>query len=224
MCCGRGVDPCTLVALNDIATKQAAPASDTITKTDVLMDDPRACPNAVIRFHASDTLLKTATDAACLVLPKARSRAALHWRVGWEDNDDVNGPVYVFCSTIKNVVSSAAEAKTAGTHMGATNACPMITALEEMGHPQPKTGSPIETDNSTAHGVLNSKMRQKLSKSFDVRCWWVKDRINQGQFNLIWAPGKLNRADYFTKHHPPWHHRKQCYNYLQKVYTVLKTI
>ena len=35
---------------------------------------------------------------------------------------------------------------------------------------------------------------------------WMKDQINQRQFNLIWAPGKFNLADYFTKHHPPWHH------------------
>jgi hypothetical protein len=221
---GRGVDPCILVALNDISTEQAAPTTETLEKTEMLMDYLHTYPNAVIRFHASDMLLKSTTDAAYLVLPKARSRAAVHYHLGWEANENVNGPVDVFCSTIKNVVSSAAEAETAGIYLGAKNACPMITALEEMGHPQPKTGSPIETDNSTAHGILNSKMRRKLSKSFDMRYWWVKDRIAQGQFNLIWAPGKLNRADYFTKHHPPWHHRKQRYNYLQKVYTVLKTI
>jgi hypothetical protein len=137
---------------------------------------------------------------------------------------NVNGPVDIFCSTIKNVASSAAEAETAGICLGAKNACPaMITALEEMGHPQPKTGSPIETNNSTAHGVLSLRMRQKLSKSFDMRHWWVKDRVAQGQFNLIWAPGKLNRADCFAKHHPLWHHRKQRYNCLQKVCAVLKT-
>jgi hypothetical protein len=61
---------------------------------------------------------------------------------------------------------------------------------------------------TTAQGILNSKMRQKLSKSFNMRYWWMKDRIKQGQFNLIWAPGKLNLANYFTKHHRPWHHQK----------------
>ena len=60
--------------------------------------------------------------------------------------------------------------------------------LEEFGHKQPTTGLPIETDNKTAHGILNSRMRQKLSKSFDMQYWWMKDRIHQGQFNLLWAP------------------------------------
>jgi hypothetical protein len=94
----------------------------------------------------------------------------------------------------------------------------MRTALEELGHFQPITGSPFETDNSTAQGILTSKMRQKLSKSFDMRyCWWMKDRINQRKFDLIWAPGKFNLADYFTKHHPPWHHHNMRYKYLQRV-------
>jgi hypothetical protein len=92
--------------------------------------------------------------------------------------------------------------------------------LEELGHKQPKTGSPLETDNKTAHGILNSKMRQKLSKSFDMRYWWMKDRIQQNQFNLLWAPGKFNLADYFTKHHPPWHHRLMRYKYIQKLNSV----
>jgi hypothetical protein len=54
----------------------------------------------------------------------------------------------------------------------------------ELGHTQPLTGTPFETDNNTAQGILNSKMHQKLSKSFDMRYWWMKDRIKQGHFNL----------------------------------------
>ena len=60
-------------------------------------------------------------------------------------------------------------------------------------------------------------MRAKLSKAFDMRYWWIKDRIKQKMFNLIWAAGKQNAADYFTKHHPPWHHKKMRRTYLQNV-------
>jgi hypothetical protein len=79
----------------------------------------------------------------------------------------------------------------------------MRAMLEELGHRQPTIGSPFDTDNNTAQGILNSKMRQKLSKSFDMRYWWMKDHIHQHQFDLNWSPGKFNLADYFTKHHPP---------------------
>jgi hypothetical protein len=169
-------------------------------------------------------ILKITSDAAYLVQPKARSRAAAHYHLGWLHSDRTNGALDILCQTIKNVVSSAAEAETGGIYMGSKHACFMRAALEELGHPQPLTGSPFETDNSTASGILNSKMRQKPSKSFDMRYWWMKDRISQGQFNLVWAPGKLNLADYFTKHHPPWHHRKMRYKYLQKIHRALSII
>jgi hypothetical protein len=215
LCCSN-VDHCVLPALNEISSEQSAPTTDTNDSSNWLMDCLHTYPNAVLRFHASDMILKTTVDAACLVLPKARSRAAAHCHLGWRDHDQVNGAIDVLCKTIKNVVSSASEAETGGMHQGGRHACPILAMLDELGHPQPDTGSPVETDNRTAHGILNSKMRQKLSKSFDMRCWWMKDRIHQGQFNLLWAPGKFNLADCFAKHHPPWHHRRMRYRYLQK--------
>ena len=54
-----------------------------------------------------------------------------------------------------------------------------------------------------------------------MRYYWVKNRIKQKQFDLIWRKGVLNMADYFTKHHPPWHHKKMQYKYLHKPATAL---
>jgi hypothetical protein len=114
-------------------------------------------------------ILKIASDAAYLVQPKACSCAAAHYHLGWRNSKQTNGPVDVLCKTIKNIVSSTAEAETGSIYMSAQHACPMRTALKELGHPQPITGTPFETDNSTAQGILTLKMRQKLSKSFDMR-------------------------------------------------------
>ena len=62
-------------------------------------------------------------DAAYLVLPKARSRAAAWYILG---NDPTttptpmnNSPVHVMCNTIKNVMSSAAEAESGGLFLAA---------------------------------------------------------------------------------------------------------
>jgi hypothetical protein len=38
---------------------------------------------------------------------------------------------------------------------GNKHACPILAALEELSHKQPVTGSPFETDNNTAQGILN---------------------------------------------------------------------
>ena len=134
----------------------------------MLMDYLHTYPHGVLRYYAIDMVLKVTSDAAYLVQPKARSRAAMHYHLGWRNSKGTNGPVNILCKTIKNVVSSAAEAETGSIYMGGKHACPMRTAVKELGRPQPITGSPFETNNSTAQGILTSKMQQKLSKSFDM--------------------------------------------------------
>ena len=76
---------------------------------------------------------------------------------------------------------------------------------------------PFETDNITTQGILTSNMHAKLLKAFNMRYWWVKDRIEQKMFDLIWATGKKNAAYYFTKHHPPWHNTRMRRVYIQQV-------
>ena len=77
--------------------------------------------------------------------------------------------------------------------------------LEEMGHPQPATR--MVTDNLAANNIANDIGKQRRSKAIDMRFYWIQDRIKQGQFHVFWMPGDTNLADYWTKHHPPGHHR-----------------
>ena len=46
--------------------------------------------------------------------------------------------------------------------------------------------------------------------------YWVKDRTRQGHLFIYWGPDKTNKADYFTKHHPPSHHISMRREYLHK--------
>ena len=103
-------------------------------------------------------------------------------------------------------MASAAEAEVAALYLNAQEALPIRQCLIDMGHPQPAT--PMNTDNQTATGILNGTIKQKRSKAIDMRFYWLKDRAEQGQFDIKWVPGKYNLADYFTKHHPGSHHRK----------------
>ena len=79
--------------------------------------------------------------------------------------------------------------------------------LAEMGHKQPPT--PIQTDNAMAEAVtvINGKIQPKRTKAMDMRFHWLRDRESQEQFRFHWRPGKLNFADYWTKHHSSKHHR-----------------
>ena len=113
---------------------------------------------------------------------------------------------------LKEVLSSAAEAECAGLFHNAKEAVPERITLQELGHPQPPT--PIVTDNSTASGIANDSVKQKRSKAMDMRFYWVRDRVRQGQFIVYWRRGVTNRADYFTKHHPDRIHKEMRPTYL----------
>ena len=55
---------------------------------------------------------------------------------------------------------------------------------------------------------MNGTIRQQQSKAMDMRFYWLKDRVTQRMFKVYWAPGKVNLADYFLKHHPASHVKK----------------
>ena len=157
------IDPCIKPTLNEIGTVQAAPTTDTNDKVQMLMDYLHDHPDGVLRYHASDMILQLEADGAYLVLPKARSRAAARFILGNDPTSHPspmnNAPIYVMCNTIKNVMSSAAEAETGGIYMATQRACPIRVTLAELGHTQPAHDTPIYNDNSTTTGILNSDMR-----------------------------------------------------------------
>jgi hypothetical protein len=72
----------------------------------------------------------------------------------------------------------------------------------------------LETDNTTTTGYINGTIKQKRTKAMDMRFYWIKDRIKQGQFNVYWGPGYQILADYFTKHHSPAHHKRMRQIYI----------
>ena len=41
----------------------------------------------------------------------------------------------------------------------------------------------------------------------DMKYQWLRCRISQEQFRHYWKAGKINLADYVTKHHPAIHHK-----------------
>ncbi len=57
-------------------------------------------------------------------------------------------------------------------------------------------------------------MREKRSKSWDMKFNWLRDCQAQQQFKIKWQKGSTNQANYFTKHHPPSHHKNKRYGYI----------
>ena len=112
-------------------------------------------------------------------------------------------------------MSSAAEAELGALYINVREAVYLQQILDAMDHPQPQT--PVQTDNTTAEGVINKKIQPKRTKAMDMRFHWLRDREAQGQFKIYWRPGKMNLADYFTKHHAPAHHVNVRAEFLTRV-------
>ena len=116
-----------------------------------------------------------------------------------------NGAVLTIAQIIKAVMSSAAEAELGALYINCREAIPARQLLEEMGHKQPPT--PMQTDNSTALGVVLNLIQPKRTKAMDMRFPWLRCRARQKQFRTYWRVGPTNKGDYVTKHHAATHHR-----------------
>ena len=203
---GRAVDPTLLCPISAIASQSSAPTEDTMKQTLQLLDYLATQEEAVITYHASDMKLAAHSDASYLSEPKARSRAGGHFFLSnGADIPSNNGAVLNIAHIIKHVMTSATEAELAALYIMAREAVYIRIILSEMGHKQPPT--PLQTDNSMADGVINGKITPKRTKAMDMRFHWLRDRECQEQFRIYWRPGKLNYADYWTKHHPAKHHQ-----------------
>jgi hypothetical protein len=101
--------------------------------------------------------------------------------------DTLNGSILNVASVIKNVVASEAESVVGACFQNAQSGAPLRVTLTELGHIQPAT--PLRTDNSTAYGILNETIKQKRSKSMDMRYHWLTDRVNKTKKKFISGQG-----------------------------------
>ena len=122
-----------------------------------------------------------------------------------------NGPIHVVIQIIKNVMTSAAEAKTGASFINGQEGCSLRTTLIDGNGPS-ATNQPLPFKWTTpvytcAEGIINATVKQCHSKAIDMRFYWLHDGIAQGQFSIHWKSGATNLANDFTKHHAPAHHQ-----------------
>jgi hypothetical protein len=121
------------------------------------------------------------SNTSYLSKPLACSHVGGHFFCMSNVNDPPNnGDGLNISKNLKAVMCSAAEAELGTLYINAREAIPMQHLLEEMGHKQPPT--PIQTDNSTAHGVITHNIQARRTKAMDMRFHWLCCRNSQGQF------------------------------------------
>ena len=78
----------------------------------------------------------------------------------------LNGAIHIVSSILKNVMASATEAKVGALFHNAQDACMIRNALDFPGCKQPAT--PIQTNDSSAEGIINNTVKQTKSKAIDL--------------------------------------------------------
>ena len=102
------------------------------------------------------------------------------------------------------VAISVAEAELGGTFYNAKKGKVLHLKLEEMGWKQGPTT--IFVDNNTASGICKSTIKRQQSRTMNGQYFWLIDQVNLNTYQIKWAPGLENMADYFTKKFAAAHH------------------
>jgi hypothetical protein len=63
-----------------------------------------------------------------------------------------------------------------------------------IGHTQEAT--PIQTDNTTVHGIANGTIKQRCTLAMDMQYYRIQDRVKQSQFHFYYRPSADNFGDY----------------------------
>jgi hypothetical protein len=157
----RAVDPTVLMPLNDITPEQTKATEKTQAAINQLLDYLATHPDATIRYHASDMILHIHSDASYLSDSNERSRLGGLFFLGNKSpkQEALNGSILNVAAVTKNVVASTAESEVGACFHNAQSGAPLRVTLIELGHTQSPT--PLQTDNSTAYGIVNEKIKQK---------------------------------------------------------------
>ena len=136
----------------------------------MLLDYLSAHRFAKLCFYASKMILHVGTDVTFLVEPSAKSRMAWYFYLSnhFHNNSVVfNAAIYVECKLLQNVVDSATEAETGGLFHNCQVAIYIQIIISALGLSQPPTV--IKTDNITASLFAINMIKQKQSKSWDMK-------------------------------------------------------
>ena len=194
----RTVDPAILTAVHELGSVQSKPTLKDMGKLERLLQYVFTHQRGATRYYASTMQLQVQSDASYLCRPKARSvLGGIHY-LGFPNR--INGPIFCTSKIISCVVASVAEAELGAAFQNAQKAVEFRNTLHELGYPQQATT--IMIDNTVAEGLAADTVNSKRSKSMDVRFFWLRDRIKQGQFAVQHLAGRWNIADFFTKSLP----------------------
>jgi len=202
----RAID-CTMPpAVTAIASDVVDGTTSLLVAIDRLLAYSAAYPANELVYTACEMILHIQSDASYLSRSKSRSVVGGHFCLGNRDQPThVNGAIHCTSSNLDVIVAAASEAEYGAVFVNAQTGVWLRTILMALGYPQPPTI--ILCDNACAVGIANNRVKLKRAKSGDMRFHWIRDRIAQQQFRVLWRRGANNLADFFTKALPVHAHQ-----------------
>jgi hypothetical protein len=200
----RAVDPLMFCAVSKLGSRQAKPTAALMKLVNHFLAYAYTWSDASITYYASDMKLYCYSDASYLSETHARSRAGAIYYLGRNIHDSnlpINGCIDSLSTIISTVVNAASEAEFAGQYEGGCHGTPLRSYCYDMGYPQPPT--PIINDNAAAIGFANESLKQKRSRSNNMKWNWIQDQVRLNNFTVFQEAGPINKADAMTKILPP---------------------
>ena len=112
----------------------------------MLLDYIATYPNTIIHYKEINMFLHVDSDAKYITMPEARICYTVHFYMRYwpspspiKPNPKRNRPIHTECKTIRNLVSSAADAEKIGAFNNRKTAIGMRPALITLDHKQPLT-------------------------------------------------------------------------------------
>lgn len=202
----RAVDPTMLTAVNAIGSDIATGTTALLPAIDRLLAYAASYPNNELVFTACDMVLHIQSDASYLSRSGSRSVAGGYFYLGHRDMPThINGAVHCTSNNLDVIVAAASEAEYGAVFFNGQTGVWLRTVLLALGYLQPATI--LLCDNDCAVGIANNTVKLRRSKAIDVRFHWIRDRIKQEQFRVLWRKGANNLADFFTKALPVHAHQ-----------------
>ena len=122
------VDVTMLTTLGTLSSQQSKATEKTYTNVRWFLNYAATHPNAKIRYHASDMVLRTHSNASYLSAPQAIFRAGGNKFLSTLlEPPPLTGPIHTVCKIMSNVMGSAAEAEIGATYINGQELIPIRT-------------------------------------------------------------------------------------------------
>ena len=166
---------------------QAQPTETTDKKIQILLDYLNTYKDTKIHFYRSNMKSHVDSYVAYLVAPKVKSRIAGYFHCSDSTHTNpvsppLNSPLHIKCKVLRHIVTSAAEAETAGLLYNCQIALYLQQMLAALGHLQSST--PVKTYNGTTAQSVKDTIKNERSKLWDVRYHWLTEHQANGDFDI----------------------------------------